>query len=51
MDELIDEARKIANDFKEVEQQLKPFHLQHRLFIGVKRATKLYEQLKEEDLV
>ena len=50
-DELINEARKIAIDFKEVGQKLKTVHLQHRMRIGINRATKLYEQLKYEDLV
>ena len=50
-DELISEARKIAIDFNGVEQKLKPVHLQHRMRIGINRATKLYEQLKNEGLV
>ena len=50
-DELISEARKIAIDFNGVEQKLKPVHLQHRMQIGINRATKLYEQLKNEGLV
>lgn len=50
-DELISEARKIAIDFNGVEQKLKPVHLQHRMRIGINRATKLYEQLKNEGLI